>query len=209
MSESEKLQQQIDSLESEQQALATDLATLEGQIEAAEADLDTLYATAERQPSPEASAAVDATETELAAMRAMARRKRAALTAATTDAATARRALAEAKRGAALIALQSALDELSALAAAVDDDPTDLAAWAALRAGMVATQARFRAAGGKGTIADDPLQVYKDKLGALVTQVDFTMREPGRALPVHVPRMSDLMRLGRAAGLVRQLMSVN
>ena len=209
MSETEKLQQQIDSLEAEQATLATDLAALDGQIEAAEADLDTLYATAERQPSGAASAAVAAAETELAAMRAMARRKRAALTAATTDAATARRALAEAKRGAALIALQSALDELTVLAAAVDDDPTDLAAWADLRTAMVATQARFRAAGGKGTLTDDPLTLYKHKLAAITTQIDWVMREPGRPLPVAVPRMVDLLRLDRARGLARELMTLN
>ena len=105
-----------------------------------------------------------------------------------------------------LVTLQSALDELGAVAAAVDDDPVSPEAWADLRAAFLSAQGHFRAAGGKGTLTDDPLLLQKPKLAAITTLVDWAMREPGRPAPVDVPRLADLMRLDRARGLCRELL---
>lgn len=209
MSETEKLTQTISEFETEVAGLTADIADLEQQLVTATTTAETAIATAERRADKASQAAAVDAEQACQRLATALGRKRLALTAAGADLAAARHGLEQAKRGALYIQLQAALDELTVRAAAVDDDPTDLAAWADLRTAMVATQARFRAAGGKGTLTDDPLQLYKHKLAAITTQIDWVMREPGRPLPVAVPRMVDLLRLDRARGLARELMTLN
>lgn len=210
MSESEKLAETISEFEAEVVQLETDIADLEQQLVTATTTAETAIAQAERQQTKAAErAAVDAEQACQRLAQALTR-KRLALQAATADLQTARHGAAASERAALLIQLETALDELSAVAQSVDDCPTDLSAWASLRVAVIAAQKLFRRCGDRSnTLLVDWGQLAKFKLEPFVTQAEWTLREPDRPLPVYPPRVSELLRLVRARTLVRQMMASN
>lgn len=207
MSESEKLQQTIAELSTEQATLAAELQALAERVKAAEVAADAAAAHAGRHPSPEADAASTAAEEQRQALESQIRRKRAAQAACERDLATARHGLAEAKRGALFVQLQSLLDSLEVASAAIDENPTYLDNWVALHGLTTQIQLVYVTAGGKGRLIESAVWARGQLFGALAVQIDWTLG--GRAeAPKPIPAIADLLQLPHAAGRVRELMGV-
>jgi len=151
----QEIQSKIDALVAERTALQDGITALEGQLSEADQALTPLYVVAERQPSPEATSAVDAAEAARHGLESQLRRKRAALAAVDNDLVTQRQALATSQRAASLIVLQTLIDETNALCAQIDQMPVEPALWAELRGMVDRGQTIYTAAGGGGKLFGD------------------------------------------------------
>lgn len=208
MTETEKLQKQISTLEAEQTALQNGLLTLEEQIGAGEKSLTALMATDERQPSPETSTAVDASEKALAALQSMARRKGAALAACERDLTEARRQLATSKKAAEFIEIQTLLDEIAVRCGVIQEDPMQPALWGELADQVALAKRLWYAAGGRSNDWIGDVAWAKNKLhGALSIHCDWAIGKRVES-PPPIPVMSDLMQLKRANGFAKELLGV-